>query len=86
MEPDPYAHLFQFQRGQAVRWAGDRTTRYTITQRRWTQRDVLGPVVEYLVQTKTPERAWREWVYEADLTAWQEEDPPESGTGSVPRS
>jgi hypothetical protein len=83
---DPSASLFRFQRGQAVRWAGNSTARYIIVQQRWTQRAGLQPVVEYLVQTTPPPMPGFGWVFEGDLTAWQEHQPPESGTGSVPRS
>jgi hypothetical protein len=67
--PDP---RFQFALGQHVRWAGDPTHRYQIGQRRWTERIVLGPVVEYYLCWRAPHGPDAGWVSEADLTRWQE--------------
>jgi hypothetical protein len=62
------AITFRYARGTVVRWAGDHH-RYTVAQQRWTRRDVLGPVVEYLLVQ--PGHA-AVWAYEADV--WTEEE------------
>ena len=47
MDRDEYANMFRFPMGQCARWVEQPRTRYYIYQRRWTQREILGPVVEY---------------------------------------
>jgi hypothetical protein len=67
---DQLGALFRFHLGQGVRWAGDTTHCYWITQRRFTERDRLGPVVEYALCWLGPHGLDVRWVYEADLTRW----------------
>jgi len=68
MDRDVYADMFQFAMGQGVRWAGQPTARYTIAQRRFTERDGLAPVVEYLLYEHTRREEVGIWAYEPDLT------------------
>jgi hypothetical protein len=69
---DAYAHLFRFQMGQCVRWAAQPTEAYIITQRRWTQRDIVAPVVEYLLCRRDRQGEAVGWGYEPDLVTWDE--------------
>jgi hypothetical protein len=62
--------LFRFQLGQGVRWAATPTRQDWVERRRWTERAILGPVVEYHLGLDVG------WVYEADLTAWDAPDAP----------
>jgi hypothetical protein len=66
--------LFQFPLGQAVRWAAAPRDRSWIRQRRWTERDGLGPLVEYALEWRTGRSLC--WAYEADVTCWEEPPPP----------
>jgi hypothetical protein len=68
----PDTATFRYDLGQEVRWAESPRTPYVIVQRRWTQRDVFAPLVEYLC---TPRRAVRRipaWVGEPDLEPWDD--------------
>jgi hypothetical protein len=62
---------FQFDLGQHVHWAGDLTHCYQIGQRRFTERTLLGPVVEYALCWPGTHGPVVRWAYEADLTRWQ---------------
>jgi hypothetical protein len=66
--------LFRYRQGQHVRWAEAPQTPCTVCQRRWTQRDILGPVVEYLLVGPARDHAGDglPWVSEADLEPWPE--------------
>jgi hypothetical protein len=59
-----HVNLFRYRRGQWVTWTGAPAHPYCIAQRRWTERDILGPVVEYLLI------GLEEWAYEPDLEPW----------------
>ena len=79
MVRDPHATLFRFRLGVCVRWAGAPAHPLTIVQRRWTERDILHPVVEYLCRlpregTDAAGRGYAvyEWIDEPDLVAWKE--------------
>ena len=76
MDRDEYADMFRFPMGACVRWAEQPSTRFYISHRRWTQREILAPVVQYRFRTSKPGTAYRsvgyEWVYEADIEAWEE--------------
>jgi hypothetical protein len=67
----PHDVQFQFAIGQHVRWAGDPTRCFWIRQRLWTERDLLGPVVEYDLCWLDPLGPDVGWVYEADLERWE---------------
>lgn len=71
MDRDEYADMFRFQMGQYVRWAEYPNTRYYIYQRRWTQREILDPVVQYRFRTSKAGTdaicISHEWVHERDL-------------------
>lgn len=61
---------FLFHRGQAVRWADYPYVSYYVCQRRWTERDVMPPIVEYgLVMYQGRGEMW--WAVEADLEPWE---------------
>jgi len=69
--PDRVRITFRYRRGTQVHAAAYRGALCRVVQQRYTRRDVLGPVVEYLVETPdgTPV-----WVYESDV--WSEEEVP----------
>lgn len=73
---DQESALFLFPIGQRVRWAGAPTYCYWISQRRWTERAILGPIVEYALCRAAPHDTRFVWVYEADLTPWDDPDGP----------
>ena len=73
MERDEYADRFRFQIGQCVRWAAYPNERHWIGKRRWTQREIMSPVVEYQLQLSQTSSSNIGWAYEADLEAWKEE-------------
>lgn len=50
--------------GQQVRWAGDPAQTYTITARRWVERQTMAPYAEYQVHWPGGELLW---VVEADV-------------------
>jgi hypothetical protein len=72
MPRDRYTNLFRFQMGQCVCWAAQPTEPHVICQRRWTQRDLLAPVVEYLLCKRDKQGEAVGWGYEPDLMAWDE--------------
>lgn len=74
----PVDTQFQFALGQHVRWAGEPTQPYQIRQRRWTERAIGGPVVEYYLPWRGPHGPDVGWVYEADLTCWPDREPREN--------
>ena len=67
---DPYAAWFLYRQGAVVRYAGAPDTPFTISQRRWTQRDVMAPLVEYLLWPVPPGEGETGWVYEPDIEPW----------------
>jgi hypothetical protein len=74
---------FRFALGQCVCWTDwgvppQAPQHYWIVHRRWTERDTLGPVVEYLLRGPAPNDPALTWVYEADLTAWDAPDAPDT--------
>lgn len=64
--------LFQFPLGTLVSW-GARHTRYLIVQRRYTERDLLGPVVEYLLGSCRHPEIPLQWVNASDLVSLVED-------------
>jgi hypothetical protein len=75
MERDPYADMFRFQMGQCVHWAEYPHERHYIGQRRWTQREILEPLVEYHLRLGASKGGWLAWVNERELLAWDEDEP-----------
>lgn len=75
MERDPYADMFRFQMGQWVRWAEYPHDGHYIGQRRWTQREILEPLVEYRLRFAAVKGGWIAWVPERELIAWDEDEP-----------
>ena len=77
MNRDNYADMFHFTMGQCVREAEHPRTRYYIYQRRWTQREILDPIVQYRFRASKAGTDMgyldHAWVHEPDLEAWQEE-------------
>jgi hypothetical protein len=61
---------FRYRRGTIVYYAGDWTHRYLVSQQRYTRRDILSPLYEYLVST--PDSPDSFWAYEADLATEDE--------------
>ena len=74
VDRDPYAAWFLYRQGAVVRYAGAPDTPFTISQRRWTQRDVLGPTIEYLLWPQDLAGEYPGWVYEPDVTPWPDPD------------
>lgn len=69
---------FRYRKGDVVWWEDDPTRpleAYVVVQRRWTDRDILAPVIEYgLSRLAEPTgRMW--WAYEPDVLATEEEPP-----------
>jgi hypothetical protein len=68
--------LFLFRQGQPVRWAEVPEERLVVVERRWTQREILGPFAEYHLRTQldsnTLGQVMTPWVSEADLEARKE--------------
>ena len=77
MDRDDYGDMFRYRIGDAVRWAEAPHQRYFIGQRRWTQREILSPKVEYHLKLTTTGSGqhYLSWADEADLEAWKEETP-----------
>jgi len=75
MERDPYADMFRFQLGQCVRWAEYPHEGHWVGQRRWTQREILEPLVEYRLRLTAKKGGWLSWVPERELMAWDEGEP-----------
>jgi hypothetical protein len=57
---------WRFRIGQQVRWAGAPEQTYTITSRRWVERQIMAPYAEYQIQDPTDATGWE---VEADLDA-----------------
>lgn len=78
MPHDDYADMFRFPLGQCVRWAEQPQTQLYICQRRWTQREILDPVVTYRVRTTQTPKDYHfpsvEWIHEHDLIAWVDDE------------
>jgi hypothetical protein len=72
MDRDEYADMFRYRMGQSVRWADVPYERHWVGQRRWTQREVMGPVVEYRLRMNKARGGFLGWVYESELEAWEE--------------
>jgi hypothetical protein len=60
---------FRYRKGQLVTWAEDHGKAQVIVGRRWTEREVLGPIHEYLVHRADNSRHQCYWAIEADLLA-----------------
>lgn len=73
MDHDPYADMFRFRIGDCVRYAEHPTQPYSVGQRRWTERAILAPVVEYRLRLGEDGYAIT-WAYEPDLVLWSEEE------------
>ena len=70
----PADTLFLFAHGQVVRWLAFPDVAWRIVWRRYTERDIMGPLVDYRVEPVEAVAA-REvgaggWADEADLEAW----------------
>lgn len=75
MERDDYADMFRHRLGDCVRWAEYPRRRHYVSQRRWTQREILAPVVEYrLMLSKAGDTGSMGWVHEWDLEVWEGEE------------
>ena len=74
MDHDEYADMFRYRLGQCVRWAEYPHERHYVAQRRWTQRSILAPVVEYRLTLASTGKGGglMGWVGEADVEAWEE--------------
>ena len=59
LAPERVRIHFRYRRGQRVRYAGRPTPRYIVTQQRYTRRDVLSPLYEYLLAPTRPYRRER---------------------------
>lgn len=64
--------------GHRVRWAGDPEQTYTITSRRWVERQIMAPYAEYQI---TRSDGGTIWVVEADLADLAATKPPRAGEG-----
>lgn len=72
--PDPYGDMFRFPLGTRVRWAEHPSRCSTIYQRRWTEREILAPVVQYRFRSGPDAHGYGyEWVVETDLTTCEDE-------------
>ena len=64
--------LFLYRHGQYVAWAAHPGVRWRIVWRRYTERDILGPIVEYLLEPMEVEAARTlgggVWAAEPDVT------------------
>jgi hypothetical protein len=68
--------MFRYRLGQRVRWAEFPADVQVIVQRRWTQRQIPGPIVEYrLADVARKPESVAVWVYEADIEAWPDTPP-----------
>lgn len=74
MDRDDYADMFRFRLGDCVQYAEYPERKHYIIQRRWTQRAILAPVVEYRLSLSAKSEHSTSWVFEHDLTPWMEED------------
>lgn len=76
MERDPYADMFRFRLGDLVRWAEYPTERYQVGQRRWTERELLAPVVTYRLRVVHESGrtlgGYHDWVRDEDLAPWED--------------
>ena len=77
MDADRYADMFRFRLGARVRWAEYPADCYEVGQRRWTEREILEPLVSYRLRriTETGARSgiFVDWIREHDLMPWQED-------------
>jgi hypothetical protein len=65
--------MFRFRLGQAVRCADYPTKRHYVGQRRWTERRILAPLVEYRLTFSATDDSWAlGWVRDEDLQVWEE--------------
>lgn len=65
-----------------MRWAEYPYERYYVGQRRWTQREILEPVVEYHLRMRETTGIFIAWVRDYNLMAWEEaegESQPRTG-------
>jgi hypothetical protein len=74
MNRDPYADMFRFPIRHCVRWAEFPQERYHIGQRRWTQREILEPFVEYRLRLGEVKGSLGGWINERDLMTWDEDE------------
>jgi hypothetical protein len=71
---DDYADMFRYRLGQRVRWAEHPAKPHEILQRRWTQRQILAPVVQYHLGYGESGMAIA-WVREEDIEPWTDTPP-----------
>ena len=76
MDRDEYADMFRYRVGQEVRWAEHPENHYRVAQRRWTQREILAPLVAYRLrrvqENGTLIDYLGDWIGEADMEGWEE--------------
>jgi len=73
MPPDAYSDMFRFTLGQCVRWTESPYQRHWVGQRRWTEREILAPLVQYRLRFGKPEDGpLLEWARQEDLTPWED--------------
>ena len=72
MNPDPSADMFRFRIGQPVRWSEYPHERYFVGQRRWTEREVVAPLVEYRLRMRESGGPMLSWVPDHELLPWKE--------------
>ena len=69
---------FRYRKGDVVWWEDDPTRpleAYVVVQRRWTDRDIMAPVIEYGVCRLDDPGEPMQWALEPDVLATQEEPP-----------
>ena len=72
----PGAPRFRFTLGQVVCWLEHPDVLWVICQRRWTERPILDPMVEYLLgRRESPAAARDVWVFEDELAPWEAPQP-----------
>jgi len=72
MDRDPYADMFRFPIGAYVHWVEYPTERYYVGQRRWTQREILAPLVEYRLRLSKTTGGLGMWINEQDVLDGEE--------------
>jgi hypothetical protein len=72
---------FLYRTQQAVRWACAPDQPWRVVQQRWTERDVLGPLVDYLLCDATGATAW---ALEPDVGPWDMPQPRGNPRGAAP--
>jgi hypothetical protein len=75
MAQDHPPPTFRYQQGQEVVWAGFSLARFEMTGRRWTERAMLAPVVEYRLRFTISDTEMPGWVDESARDPWPEDEP-----------